>query len=231
MRLLAGVAGLALAVLHVGRHPATRRLSEDAVDACEYCERLTRDWETIRHPHKVNRNPPAALEQGVPEGWTALSTRLVSHVAPIVRTYLGNDTMQGHSIILSLAGRNLNVSEYISGQWHHDRCAKRVKCFLFLDAVDADSHPMKLIRGTHDNVYYSYKERSFEPAFARAQGEEVSLTGGAGDGYCFDTNSIHAGELSGRKARYVVVMEFHSGIIEDAFSRHGLHFRSPFGLR
>jgi hypothetical protein len=22
-----------------------------------------------------------------------------------------------------------------------------------------------------------------------------------------------------------------SGIIEDAFSRHGLHFRSPFGLR
>ena len=66
---------------------------------------------------------------------------------------------------------------------------------------------------------------------ARAQGEEVSLTGGAGDGYCFDTNSIHAGELSGRKARYVVVMEFHSGVIEDAFSRHGLRFRSPFGLR
>ena len=45
MRLLAGVAGLALAVLHVGRHPATRRLSEDAGDACEYCERLPRDWE------------------------------------------------------------------------------------------------------------------------------------------------------------------------------------------
>ena len=143
MRLLVGVAGLALAVLHVGRHPATRRLSEDAVDACEYCERLTRDWET------------------------------------------------------------------------------RVCRIL----------PMKLIRGTRDNVYYSYKERSFEESFARAQGEEVRLTGGAGDGYCFDTNSIHAGELSGRKARYVVVVEFHSGIIEDAFSRHGLRFRSPFGLR
>jgi len=153
MRLLAGVAGLALAVLHVGRHPATRRLSEDAVDACEYCERLTRDWET------------------------------------------------------------------------------RVCRILFLDAVDADSHPMKIIRGTHDNVYYSYKERSFDEDFARAQGEEVRLTGGAGDGYCFDTNSIHAGELNGRKARYVVVVEFHSGVIEDAFSRHGLHFRSPFGLR
>ena len=97
----------------------------------------------------MNRNPPSALEHGVPDGWTALSHRLVAHVAPIVRTYLGNDTMQGHSIILSLAGRNLNVSEYISGQWHHDRCAKRVKCFLFLDAVDADSHPMKIIRGTH----------------------------------------------------------------------------------
>ena len=66
-----------------------------------------------------------------------------------------------------------------------------MKCFLFLDAVDADSHPMKIIRGTHDNVYYSYKERSFEESFARAQGEEVRLTGGAGDGYCFDTNAIH----------------------------------------
>ncbi len=70
-----------------------------------------------------------------------------------------------------------------------------------------------------------------EADFARAQGEEVRLTGGAGDGYCFDTNSIHQGTLEGRKARYVVVTEFHSGIIEDAFSRHGLHFRSPFGLR
>ena len=85
--------------------------------------------------------------------------------------------------------------------------------------------------GAHEKAQRRRQERSFEPAFARAQGEEVSLTGGAGDGYCFDTNAIHAGSLDGRKARYVVVMEFHSGIIEDAFSRHGLHFRSPFGLR
>ena len=53
----------------------------------------------------------------------------------------------------------------------------------------------------------------------------------AGDGYCFDTNSIHGATMDGRKTRYVVVVEFHSGVIEDAFSRHGLHFRSPFGLR
>ena len=54
--LVAGVAaGLVTLVLFVGRrtsrHPGltTRRLSDDAdrhaVDACEYCERLTRDWE------------------------------------------------------------------------------------------------------------------------------------------------------------------------------------------
>ena len=53
---VAGVAaGLLTLVLFVGnrnfRHPglATRRLSDDAdrhtVGACEYCERLTRDWE------------------------------------------------------------------------------------------------------------------------------------------------------------------------------------------
>ena len=53
--LVAGAAGLVTLILFVGhpnfRHPglATRRLSDDAdrhaVDACEYCERLTRDWE------------------------------------------------------------------------------------------------------------------------------------------------------------------------------------------
>ena len=53
--LVAGAAGLVTLILFVGhpnfRHPGltTRRLSDDAVesrgDACEYCERLTRDWE------------------------------------------------------------------------------------------------------------------------------------------------------------------------------------------
>ena len=66
---------------------------------------------------------------------------------------------------------------------------------------------------------------------ASATAASGASAGGAGDGYCFDTNSIHGATMDGRKARYVVVMEFHSGIIEDAFSRHGLHFRSPFGLR
>ena len=146
-----------------------RRLRDDAdrhtVGACEYCERLTRDWE---------KRVCGILSGGADDGGF--------------------------------------FNDYFSG-------------------IAASATRMKIIRGTHDNVYYSYKERSFEEDFARAQGEEVSLTGGAGDGYCFDTNSIHAGELSGRKARYVVVVEFHSGVIEDAFSRHGLHFRSPFGLR
>ena len=53
--LVAGAAGLVTLILFVGhpnfRHPGltTRRLRDDAdrqaVDACEYCERLTRDWE------------------------------------------------------------------------------------------------------------------------------------------------------------------------------------------
>ena len=50
-RRLAVAAGLVTLVLFVGnrtsRHPGltTRRLSDDASDACKYCERLTRDWE------------------------------------------------------------------------------------------------------------------------------------------------------------------------------------------
>ena len=74
---------------------------------------------------------------------------------------------------LSLAGRNLNVSEYISGQWHHDRCAKRVKCFLFLDAVDSESHPMKLIRG----MLKSFDEAGGYVAFEAARVEGAVLVG------------------------------------------------------
>ena len=79
-------------------------------------------------------------------------------MAPIVRTYLGNDTMQGHSIILSLAGRDLNVSEYISGQWHHDRCGRRLKAFIFLNDVEIDGRPTVVARGSHNTLYYRWDQ-------------------------------------------------------------------------
>ena len=160
--LVAGdAAGLLALVIFVGhpnfRHPGltsvTRRLSNDAGDACKYCERLPRDWE------------------------------------------------------------------------------KRVCGILSGGAGDGRGFADFFFSGIAANATRAPRWTALSHRLARAQGEEVRLTGGAGDGYCFDTNSIHAGELSGRKARYVVVMEFHSGIIEDAFSRHGLRFRSPFGLR
>ena len=98
-RRLAVAAGLVTLVLFVGqpnfRHPGpTRRLSDaaaDASDACEYCERLTRDWE---------KRVCGILSGGADDGGF--------------------------------------FSDYFSGI-----AAKAI------DAVDADAHPMKLIRGTH----------------------------------------------------------------------------------
>ena len=36
----------------------------------------------------------------------------------------------------------------------------------------------------------------------------VTLTGGAGEGFCFDTNAIHRGTLEGHTERDVVIVTF-----------------------
>ena len=116
-------------------------------------------------------------------------------------------------------------------RWHHDRCGPRLKCFVNLDEVGPEAHPMQLVPRTHSTVYYAYDinvQSRFSSAFVDANyGPPVEMVGDMGDGFCFDTNGIHSGKLSGTRARYVAIYEFHSARTEREFQANGV--TAPFG--
>ena len=96
---------------------------------------------------------------------------------------------------------------------HHDRCGRRLKCFIFASEVSPEAHPPRIVPGTHTMLYYNYDAfpaSRFSEAYVRQQyPEPVAFVGGVGEGFCFDTNSIHQGTLTGSKTRDALILEFH----------------------
>ena len=87
-----------------------------------------------------------------------------------------------------------------------------------------------MIAKTHDALYYSSdpKDHFFQRLYAQRQGQEITFTGGAGDGFCFDTNSIHSVSLNGSEARHVAIFEFHDEGLERSFRQSAVR-SPPFG--
>lgn len=158
------------------------------------------------------------------------STAVLSRLRPVASSYLGGPAAFGGCKLLRMPGRNITAGEYVSGLWHHDRCGRRLKCFVFLGPVTPGSHPTLVVPRTHRTVYYSYQ---FEPSrfddahVARSHAPPLSLQGKVGDGFCFDTNAVHRGTLDGSEARHVAIFEFHDDKLESAFRLHGV--AAPFG--
>eukprot|EP00966_Prymnesium_polylepis_P320557 7376936-Prymnesium_polylepis.1 len=132
----------------------------------------------------------------------------------IAKSYLGEDAdWNGGYVALRLPARMMEADEYKSGYWHHDRCGQRVKCFVFLTAVDASTHPTSVAKGSHRNVYYSYDsfhESRFDDEWVRANYEVADMLGEVGEGFCFDSNTIHRGELRGTGGRDSLIIEFNA---------------------
>jgi hypothetical protein len=152
-------------------------------------------------------------------------------LAPKIKNYIGRDMIQGSTMHLKLEKGAINKSAYVSGIWHHDRCAKRIKCVTFITDTDIDSHPMRLIQNTHKQIYFDYSRfqtSRFTDNYAKKHGKEIIFTGRAGHGFCFDTNAIHKGTLEGLKERQTLVTEFHSGAIKNMYTK--LHIHAPFGV-
>ena len=151
-------------------------------------------------------------------------------LTPHVRNYIGKHMVQGSTTLLKLGERNIEKSQYVSGMWHHDRCAKRVKCFIFLSDIDEESHPMRLIVPTHKQLYFDYSRlhtSRLSDEYASQHGDEVVFTGTVGDGFCFDTNGIHKGTLNGRKKRTTLITEFHNNLMKRKYEILDVH--APFG--
>ena len=134
-------------------------------------------------------------------------------VARIVQSYLGGGAVRYDGLtILRLASRPLMATEYISGLWHHDRCGRRLKLFIFLNDVDESSRPTEVAVGSHNTMYYSYAldDSRHNDAWVRTRYDVRPMTGVAGGGFLFDTNMLHRANLDGHEGRTVVLLEFHA---------------------
>lgn len=162
-----------------------------------------------------------------------LTRAVLDRVSPLADAYFGMPASFGIPTLLLLPGRNRSSSEYVSGLFHHDRCGRRLKCFVFLTRVGHDAHPMLLVPNTHRTAYYSYGDfaasRFDAPYISAAYPPPVAMRGEPGEGFCFDTNGIHRGTLEGSRPRYAVIYEFHNARLEKAFAR--AHAGAPFGSR
>ena len=138
--------------------------------------------------------------------------QLLPTLQRVATGYLGPESTSGGLVLLRLAARNLTKRDYGSGIWHHDRCGRRLKCFVYTTRVTAKAHPPRVIRGTHTTLYYNYDSyfaSRFRDSYVRSAyaQDEAALLGDVGDGFCFDTNAIHQGTLSGSRHRDSLIFE------------------------
>jgi hypothetical protein len=128
------------------------------------------------------------------------------------------------------SGAEPNLLGYPSGFWHHDRCGKRVKAFLFLHDVKADGRPTLIAEASHRTHYYDYKDL-LQSRFADSYVEEnyavTALTGPRGGGFLFDTATIHKGKAAGKRSRTVIIADFMDTRKLDTFKK--LRYRGPCG--
>jgi len=128
------------------------------------------------------------------------------------------------------SGAEPNLLGYPSGFWHHDRCGKRVKAFLFLHEVKADGRPTLIAEASHRTHYYEYKDllqSRFSDEYISSNYDVVQLVGPRGGGFLFDTNTIHKGRSDGKRGRTVIIADFMD--TRKLYTFKKLRYRGPCG--
>ena len=100
-----------------------------------------------------------------------------------------------------------------SSVWHHDRCGRRLKLFIYLKDVDIHTHPTMVARKSQDTFYYNHLSNwayhsRFDDSYVRSRHEVRSMVAPAGGGFLFDTNALHRSTLAGNRERDCLVLEF-----------------------
>ena len=67
-------------------------------------------------------------------------------VAKVISTYLGGGARFDGHVVLELSN-GTSIKDYLSGYWHHDRCGRRLKLFIFLHDVKRDGRPTIVAAG------------------------------------------------------------------------------------
>lgn len=190
--------------------------------------------------HKINSFPGLEVERlkaeviaklhnnGVwedDEGITAVGTEL-DHLRPVLDNphllraasdYFGGEPSELTGYEIVHLGPRLTPEQYGSGLWHHDRCGRRLKLFVYIDDVGERDHPTMIAQGTHNYTWFgmqNYAPTRFRDDWVKlTYGEErlMKMTAPKGGGFFFDTNTIHRGDIDGiHSARNVIIVEYHT---------------------
>ena len=165
----------------------------------------------------------AALNRSAPDcDGVCMVPGPLEHLRPVLEdprirhaaaAYLGDGArLEGYAVLY--LGARLTVRQYASGQWHHDRCGRRLKAFVYLDNVRERDHPTRIVRRSHRLSYFTDKKdmlTRFDDAWVNATyGSRIEpMYGPKGGGFIFDTNTVHIGDIEGEHTpREVVIVEY-----------------------
>lgn len=183
---------------------------------------LVRDWnldvaalrmqaeEALRHA-----KPSGPVQRIVMPHLDALQPLLANaSLGRLLRDYLGGPVRYDGHVLLRLT-RRVTRANYNSANWHHDRCGRRLKVFVFLHDVDAACHCTVVAPGSHRQWYALHGTPAtatsrFREQHIRRHYEPLPLTGRGGGGFVFDTNGLHKVQIGHNTTRTAVVLEFHA---------------------
>ena len=136
-----------------------------------------------------------------------------SSVAELLHDYIGGPVRYDGHVTLRLSD-GISPDNYVSGTWHHDRCGRRLKLFIFLHDVTRDTRPTQVAQKTANTIYFSNAEpwklmSRYNNSYVQSTFKVVDLVGPAGGGFILDTNALHRGITEGRLSRTTVILEFH----------------------
>ena len=165
------------------------------------------------------RRPQGAAMIPFVAGIEPLVERVIDTVGQVVLHYIGAEAeLDGFAAFRLQPTVNpphthdkYNPNPVTSALWHHDRCGRRVKAYIFLQNVTHSTHPTEIVAGSHRRTYFSYGEyhaSRFRDSFVASTFNATPMLGNLGDGFIFDTNTIHRGRPGIAMKRDVILFEF-----------------------
>lgn len=134
-------------------------------------------------------------------------------LAHIMREYSGGPMRyEGTSVVHLLP--TTSGGDYSPVEWHHDRCGRRLKVFVFINDVTPESHPTEIGVGSNNFWWYWFQEpgrltRHPSDHYMKCKFDIAALTGKRGGGFIFDSNSLHRAKPTGTAERLIAFAEFH----------------------
>jgi hypothetical protein len=133
----------------------------------------------------------------------------------VITSYLGIRNMSAvlEGYVALRLENTLTLENYVSGIWHHDRCGRRLKAFVFMHDIDPRrGRPTTVAKGSHNTFYYDYHEMDtsrYNHTWVTENYKEVKMVGKRGGGFIFDTNALHYGMVEGSIPRNTIILEYH----------------------